>query len=134
MTLSLISGLALALAPAASAVEVTVQGVASGRGQIFVSLCTRAEFLGTCAIRQAVRARRGNVTVRFRNIAPGNYAVMTYHDENGNGRVDRTMFGIPAEGYGFSRDAVADRGPPSFDAAMEAIPRAGRRLALNLRY
>jgi uncharacterized protein (DUF2141 family) len=29
--------------------------------------------------------------------------VAVFHDENGNGTVDRNFIGLPAEGFGFSR-------------------------------
>ena len=34
-----------------------------------------------------------------------------------NGRLDINWLGIPTEGYGFSNDAKAMLGPPSFSAA-----------------
>jgi uncharacterized protein (DUF2141 family) len=43
-----------------------------------------------------------------------------YHDENGNGQLDKNMMGIPRERVGFSRDARGRMGPPSFaDAAID---------------
>jgi uncharacterized protein (DUF2141 family) len=46
---------------------------------------------------------------------------MAYHDENGNGRLDKNVLGVPTEGTAFSRDAKGHFGPPSFnDAAFSA--------------
>ena len=45
------------------------------------------------------------------------YAVMAYHDVNGNGEIDIGRFGIPREPYGFSNDARSPLGPPRFAAA-----------------
>ena len=56
-------------------------------------------------------------TVSFPGLAPGSYAVSVIHDANGNGDIDLNAFGIPTEGWGFSNDARATFGPPSFDAA-----------------
>lgn len=56
----------------------------------------------------------------FRNLAPGRYALAVFHDENGNGRLDSNVAGVPTERYGFSRDARGRMGAPAFgDAAIE---------------
>ncbi len=52
---------------------------------------------------------------------PGTYAVVVYHDENDDRTFNRNLLGLPAEGYGFSRDAPATVGLPGFrDAAFDA--------------
>ena len=56
----------------------------------------------------------------FANLPPGRYAVSVFHDENGNGKLDANVVGIPTERYGFSRDARGKMGPPGFaDAAID---------------
>ncbi len=37
-------------------------------------------------------------TITFPDVAAGTYAVACFHDENGNGKLDTGMFGIPTEG------------------------------------
>lgn len=54
-------------------------------------------------------------------LLPGKYAFNFFHDENGNGKVDRYFFGMPKEGYGNSRGARALLGPPIFDDAVVSI-------------
>jgi uncharacterized protein (DUF2141 family) len=44
-------------------------------------------------------------------------AISAYHDENGNGQLDKNSLGIPSERYGFSGGARGLTGPPSFDEA-----------------
>ena len=115
-------------------VEVTVTGVRSDRGTVMVAICDRASFLQpTCVFRGRASAQQGTVLVRVGNVPPGVYAVQAYQDENGNGRVDRTLLGIPKEGIGFSRDAPMRFGPPRFDDA--AVTLAGdTAIAIALRY
>ena len=69
----------------------------------------------------------------FRHVVPGTYAVSLFHDENANGRLDKTM-GIPSEGYGFSRDAAIRFGPPKFDAAKVTVAAADVILPIKVRY
>lgn len=60
------------------------------------------------------------VVLVYRDLPPGRYAVSLFHDENGNGKLDTNVVGMPTERYGFSRDARGRMGPPSFaDAAVE---------------
>lgn len=66
----------------------------------------------------------------FAQIAPGTYALAVIHDENLNGKLDANWLGIPSEGYGFSNDARAALGPPSFSAASFAYD--GRSVALTI--
>ena len=66
--------------------------------------------------------------------APGIFALAIYHDENDNHHFDRTLLGLPAEGYGFSNDAPTPFGPPAFNATRFSVPAAGTRIAIRLRY
>lgn len=56
----------------------------------------------------------------FGNLPAGNYAVMVFHDENGNGELDRNFLGIPREPLGFSRRYWA-KGEPAFSQAAVAV-------------
>lgn len=132
--MSILVALAAAAALPSPGVTVVVHGVASGRGAVSVALCPRATFLRGCALARSVRAARGDVAVAFPAVPAGRYAVMAFHDENGNGRLDRSEMGVPVEGYGFSRDASGRQGPPSFDDAAIDVRPGGTRLALTLRY
>jgi uncharacterized protein (DUF2141 family) len=42
--------------------------------------------------------------VIFKNIPKGVYAISLFHDKNSNGELDRNLFGVPTEGYGFSNN------------------------------
>jgi uncharacterized protein (DUF2141 family) len=70
--------------------------------------------------RLAVQTSEGEsntARVVFHDIAPGRYAVAAFQDSNRNGKLDKNLFGVPTEPYGFSRDARGRMGPPSFEAA-----------------
>lgn len=47
----------------------------------------------------------------------GDYAISVFLDENGNGKLDKNLFGIPKERFGFSRNPTILTGPPSFSKA-----------------
>jgi uncharacterized protein (DUF2141 family) len=75
---------------------------------------------------------RGGVT--FRNLPPGRYAVILFHDENGNGRLDKNFWGVPTEPYGFSNNAQGLLGPPSFKEAALSLDGGDQAIAIDLVY
>ena len=74
------------------------------------------------------------VTLRFRNLEPGTYALSVLHDENKNGRLDRNLVGIPMEGIGASNDATRRWGPPRFEDAKFELEVEGQTLIVRMRY
>lgn len=58
-------------------------------------------------------------TFVFKDLAPGTYAVMISHDENGNGKLDSNFMGMPTEGYGFSNNPKVMRKPTWEEARFE---------------
>jgi uncharacterized protein (DUF2141 family) len=55
-------------------------------------------------------------TIAFQ-LPPGRYSVVVLHDENVNYKLDRGMFGIPKEGFGFSNNPRVFLKAPSFQQA-----------------
>ena len=74
-----------------------------------------------------------STTVTIRDLPAGRYAIGTFHDTDGNGRLSTWPVGLPKEAYGFSRDARGRFGPPSFDAAAFDLTATGGRQTITLR-
>jgi uncharacterized protein (DUF2141 family) len=56
------------------------------------------------------------MVVTFTDLPKGKYAVSAYQDMNKNGRLDKNIFGIPKEKYGFSnQDNTPDYKKSVFD-------------------
>jgi uncharacterized protein (DUF2141 family) len=120
-------------APAVLTIEVT--NVRNAVGRVHVDICDQASFLKTdCRYAAEAPAHAGVTVVTVRNLPPGDYALQVYHDENGNRRVDRGLFGIPKEGIGFSRDAPIRLRPPRWEDAVMTYHGGAARTALRLRY
>lgn len=118
-------------------VTVVISGLRNTKGVIQACLTARAATFPECdkdpaALRLTVPAANGPVLV-FRHVQPGTYAVSLFHDQNANGRLDKT-FGIPKEGYGFSRNAPVRFGPPSFADARFAVASADVTMPITVRY
>jgi uncharacterized protein (DUF2141 family) len=78
--------------------------------------------------------RGGRALCEFKDIPAGEYALVVFHDENNDGEFNENVFGMPLEGYGFSRDAAALFDAPSFAAARFHYD--GKRLyqVITIRY
>lgn len=81
-------------------------------------------------VKQVTRDVTGKSEFVIRGIAPGEYALMIYFDENDNGILDRNFVGIPTEPIAFSNN-YRPKGPPSFKRARFVI-QAGQQLDFNL--
>jgi len=69
---------------------------------------------------KAMKMENGSPVFVFTDVPHGTYAVSILHDENGNGKMDKTFIGIPKEGFGVSNNPEIGFGPPSFkDARFE---------------
>jgi outer membrane protein len=53
-------------------------------------------------------------------VPAGRYALVVYHDQNANRKLDSNFIGIPKEAIGFS-NAYRPKGPPSFEPAAIAL-------------
>lgn len=89
------------------------------------------EFLNSATNIMIIKVRATKARCDFEDIPPGTYALAVIHDENMNGKLDSSMLGIPTEGYGFSNNATALLGAPSFSAA--SFPYDGQNLELTIR-
>jgi uncharacterized protein (DUF2141 family) len=120
--------------PAMGAITVAISGIRSDKGNVHVDICPEANFLGDCPYSVTVPARKGMVSVVVRGVPPGRYAVQAFHDANGNGEVDRGLFGIPKEGLGFSNDAMKILKRPKFAVAAFDHAAAAQTIPVLLHY
>lgn len=122
---------------APSSILVEIGGLRSNRGQILACMTANPKTFPDCqkdpnARHLTVPAVNGE-TVQFKDVPQGRYAIALFHDENGNGRMDKMMM-LPKEGFGFSRDAPLKFGPPRFGAASFQVGPNQLRTAIKVRY
>ena len=125
-----------AAAAAADSLTITVGGVRSDKGSVRAAVYEEAGFLDPTKMRgQAMaKAAAAEVRVAVANLPPGRYAVVAFHDENDNGKLDRNAMNVPIEGYGFSNDARGNFGPPKFSAAAFVFDAQHAAIKLELDY
>lgn len=124
----------LAAHAGAATVTVSIHNITGTAGVVRGSLCNKETFLKTCAMTASEKPTAATLTLQLKDVAPGKYAFSAYHDENSNSRMDRNVFGIPTEGYAFSREAKGRRGPPAFDDAVFEVTEGSHALAVTLNY
>ena len=118
-------------------VTATVTGLRSAKGQVLACLTSRPSAFPDCEEDPGAKAvtmpASEPVELDFGPVPAGRYAIALFHDENGNGRLDKRLL-MPREGYGFSRNAPVVLGPPSFAKAAFAVDGSGEHQSIRMRY
>jgi uncharacterized protein (DUF2141 family) len=117
---------------------VQVTGVRAAKGEMAVTLYPddAKRFLAPHQKLARVRAvaQAPMTTACFWLPAPGFYALSVYHDENANHDFDRTVLGLPAEGFAFSNDPPTPTALPPFKAVRFKTGEGETRIKVKLRY
>jgi uncharacterized protein (DUF2141 family) len=116
-----------------SELTVRITGLKNPTGQVLVALFdNEKDFLKREVQHKKVQAKMGEVSVTFRDLSPGRYAVSVIHDENKNEKLDTNLVGIPKEMFGFSNNAKINFGPPSFKNASFALESNSMEIDIQL--
>jgi uncharacterized protein (DUF2141 family) len=118
-------------------VVVAVSGAGSDAGTIMIAVYgSSANFNdpGKAIFLQSLDVQNGAASWSIRaESLPQEFAIAAFHDENGDGTLNRNPLGIPTERYGFSRNARGLTGPPEFTQALIDRPRNGEQVAVFIR-
>lgn len=120
LALSLASAMPAAAGDSPQVLTLRVHGLKHERGQVVANLFREGDDVMKHRNRfgQALApVSGGEATLSFRDLAWGRYAIVVFHDENGNGELDHNMFRFPAEPLGFSNNFRLGplSGLPTFD-------------------
>ncbi|MDB5916174.1 MAG: hypothetical protein JWR40_408 [Massilia sp.] len=120
----------------ARAADLTIQidDVKEAGGTIQVALYdSAAGFMRTAVGTASIAAAKAANTVVLKDLPAGEYGFAVFHDANSNAKLDKNMFGMPTEGFGFSNNAMGNMGPPSFEQARFTLPSVGVTVHVSLR-
>ncbi|WP_052089660.1 DUF2141 domain-containing protein [Porphyromonas canoris] len=96
--------------------SIRVKGIETESGSIMLALYNNSEtFLIEPFKTKSVPAIGTSQIIELNDLQSGSYAAAIFHDENGNGDLDRGEYGIPLEKFGFSNNVIPKMGPPSFE-------------------
>jgi uncharacterized protein (DUF2141 family) len=130
---------ALTLPPGTAHLTAQIPGVRSAKGALGCSLFSTGEgFPGKSPIvggASLVPARQGQMACDFPGLPAGDYAIVIFHDENGNGSLDENVFGAPTEGYGASNNKLHAASAPTWEESKVHLTDGQQQeLTINLRY
>lgn len=118
-------------------VSATVTGLRSVKGQVLACLTDSNKSFPGCEhdtdARTLIVPASKQVEIDFGQVPAGTYAISLVHDENSNGKLDKRLV-IPAEGFGFSRNAPVRFGPPSFASAAFEVDQEEEHQSIRMRY
>lgn len=123
-------------AAGASRLTVQVNGIRSARGDVAITVYPddRRRFLSKGGKLARVRVKAASTVRACFWLPPANYEVAVYHDANGNQDFDRTLVGLPAEGFGFSNDPETRIGLPPISAARFRLPSGEGAIVIQMKY
>ncbi|WP_179376128.1 DUF2141 domain-containing protein [Winogradskyella wichelsiae] len=113
-------------------ITVIVDNVTNNKGKVSMALHTADTFMKSKGIMSTeTDIKDGKVTLTFKNVQAGQYAIMVLHDENNNKKMDYMENGMPLESYGMSNNAMT-MGPPQYDDAKFEVE--NEDLTLHIRF
>ena len=99
-------------------ITVTINNITSDKGKVIMALHTEETFMKTKGVQSLdSEVQDGKVTLVFKNVTPGKYAILAIHDLNDNKKMDFEPSGMPIESYGMSGNEML-MGPPTFEDAV----------------
>lgn len=124
--------------PSEHRLTVSVSNIRAAKGEVAITIYPDdpKRFLAPKGklLRERVPARAPTTGACFYLPAPGFYAIAVYHDANADHDFNRSVVGMPTEGYGFSNDAPTKVGLPGFNTVRFRVPAGASRTALRMRY
>ena len=124
---------------APSTVTVKISGFKGAEGLALVTLYDNEQsWLKVPKAVQVVRAKitGAGMSIEFKDVKPGTYAVSVIHDENKNNELDMRWlpYPKPKEGSGASRDPDTKVGPPKWEGAKFDVAAEGTTVQVTIKY
>lgn len=117
-------------------ISVEIVGLRDSRGVVHLCLTREPKGFPGCKgpgnLKATIRATVTPLHYTFRSVPGGTYALSAIHDANSDGKLN-TTFGMPTEGFAFSRNPKIKMRAPRFNEA--SFETNGRPLApLQMKY
>ena len=103
----------------AHTMTIEVSNIQTGTGQVLIAVYNKSD--GFMSEDKAIFkksysvSKSGSITVTLPDCKDGDYAISCFHDVNGNGVLDKNLFGVPTAPYGFSQNVRPKFRAPSWE-------------------
>lgn len=118
--------------------SVEIEGLRSDEGAALVSLFSSEDGfpddMQKALQNLHVSISAGRAQADFPVLPYGLYAVVVLHDEDLNGKMERSWLGQPREGFGFSGRPEYNFGPPAFDDTTFLLASKFKQIVVRMRY
>ncbi|MBD2510305.1 MULTISPECIES: DUF2141 domain-containing protein [unclassified Nostoc] len=115
-----------------------IDGLKNKEGQVCTSIFASSEGFPSDRDRglqkQCTKITDTPLSITFENLKAGNYAVAVFHDQNNDRILNSNVFGIPKEGFGFSRNPEIRTGAPKFGEAAFLVAGPNTNIQIQLKY
>ena len=116
-------------------ITVTVTNISGARGDLLVGFYDTKKSFTKEPLPQSPKidlTSGDDVTAKISGVIPGKYAIAVVHDLNGNGKLDKTVIGMPKEPLAFSVIRTIPRGKPKFDACAFEVGNEDLKMTIAL--
>ncbi|MEH2140200.1 DUF2141 domain-containing protein [Nostoc sp.] len=117
---------------------VEIDGLKNKQGQVCASIFASSEGFPSDRNRslqkQCIKINDTPLPITFENLKAGSYAVAVFHDQNNDRILNTNVFGIPKEGFGFSRNPEIRTGAPKFSEAAFLVAGPETNIQIRLKY
>ena len=122
---------------AASSVAVTVNRVRPGKGLVRIALVNKVQFhkrrkLKKPLQRGVVKPTDDSIQYRFKDVAPGEYAIQVLQDFDEDGNMTNNWLGLPKEPWGMSNNPPIGFGGPKWERAKFTVTDSSEVVKINL--
>lgn len=133
-TSAILLSTALAMPVSAADLTVSVEKIERFKGTIMLALYDSEGSFQKTALAMANRAaEQAQMQFSFSDLAPGEYAVMAFHDVNDNKKLDANLLGIPKEPWGGSLQGKTLFGAPKWSDAKFELSEQNLQISVKLR-
>lgn len=118
-------------------IALSIDNIRSGQGNVHIAIYDKekhfAESLEPFRLQVQEAPADGKLVLKLDDLPFGRYAMAIYHDENGNGDLDKNLFGIPKEPYGFSNNPRAKWSAPTYQETSFELGASPLSLTVSLK-
>jgi len=102
------------------------------KGNIYVAIYNSEDTFLKKPLKGAIVAiENRKATAKIEGLKKGVYAVSSFYDKNGNGKLDTNFLGIPKEPTAMSNNAKGSFGPPKYKDAKFTIASDNKSIKIN---